>query len=96
MEKMEATKGGKWNLLEGGKRSTRGGNGIPGEALRTYAYGGGQSKKFSCNPRMSLRLHCNPKISAHFIHINLFMNMEYPETMQIEVRIASSEPRNIS
>ena len=57
---------------------------------------GGQSKKFSRNPKISLQLHCNPKISAHFLHINLYMNVKYPKTMQIEVRIASSEPRNIS
>ena len=52
--------------------------------------GGGQSKKFSGNPKVSLQLHCNPKISAHFILRNLYMNMKYPETMQIEVRIAST------
>ena len=45
---------------------------------------------------MSLQLHCNPKISAHFIIRNLYMNIEYPETMQIEIKIMSSEPRNIS
>ena len=55
----------------------------PGGIFSTYAYGGGgQSKKFSCNS----------KISAHFIYINLYMNMKHPETMQIEVRIASSKP----
>ena len=62
-------------------------------ALNTYAYG--QSKKFSGNPKISLQLQCNPKISAHFIYINLYMNITYPQTMQIEVRIASIEPRNI-
>ena len=30
---------------------------------------GGQSKKSSGNPNISLQLHCNPKISAHFILI---------------------------
>ena len=68
----------------------------PRGALSTYAYGGGQSKKFSGNPKISLQLQCNPNISAHFIYINLYMNIEYPQTMQIEVRIASIEPRNIN
>ena len=64
----------------------------PRGALSTYAYGGGgQSKKFSGNPKLSLQLQCNPKISAHFIYINQYMNMKYPQTMQIEVRIASIE-----
>ena len=27
--------------------------------------GGGQSKKFSGNPKISFQLHCNPKISPH-------------------------------
>ena len=57
--------------------------------------GGGQSQKFSGNPKISLQLQCNPKISAHVIYINLYMNIEYPQTMQIEVRIASIEHRNI-
>ena len=30
----------------------------------------GGSKKFSCNPKKSLQLHCNPKISAHFCSRN--------------------------
>ena len=57
---------------------------------------GGQSKKFSGNPKISLQLQCNPKISAHFTYINLYMNIKYPQTMQIEVRIASIEHRNIN
>ena len=57
---------------------------------------GGQSKKFSGDPKMSLQLPCNQKISAHFIYINLYMNIKYPQTMQIEVRNASIEPRNIN
>ena len=57
---------------------------------------GGQSKKFSGNPKISLHLHCHPKISARFTLGNLCMNIEYPEIMQIEVRIAASEHRNIS
>ena len=61
-----------------------------------HTHTGGQSKKFSGNPKVSLQLHCNPKISAHFILGNLYMNIKYPETMQIEMRIASGEPRNIS
>ena len=68
----------------------------PRGAFRTYAYGWDQSKKFSGNPKMSLQLHCNQEISAHFMLRNLYMNIKHPETMQIEVRIASSEPRNIS
>ena len=73
----------------------------------TYGYGvikwprggtqhGVQSKKFSGNSKISLQLHFNQKISAHFILRNLYMNIKYPETMQVKVRIASSEPRNIS
>ena len=74
---------------------------IPYDAIPYYPRGGtqhicirgGQSKKFSGNPKISLQLHCNPKISAHFILRNLYLNIKYPETMQIEVRIACSEPR---
>ena len=58
--------------------------------------GGGQSKKFSGNPKISVQLHFNPKISAHFILRNMYMNKKKPETMQVKVRIASNEPRNIS
>ena len=28
---------------------------------------GGQSKKFSGNPKISFQLHCNPKISPHLM-----------------------------
>ena len=66
-----------------------------GHSAHTHM-GGGQSKKFSGNLKILLQLHCNPKISAHLILRNLYMNIKYLETMQIEVRIASSEPRNIS
>ena len=66
-------------------------------ALSTYAYAHTQSKKFSRNPKISLQIHYNPKnISSFFIPRNLCKNKKYPETMQIEVRIASIEPRNIS
>ena len=68
----------------------------PRGALSTYAYGGGQSKKFSGNPKISLQYHCNPKISANFTLRNLYMNIKYPETMQTKVKIVSGEPRNIS
>ena len=68
-----------------------------GRGYSTHIHTGGrQSKKFSSNPKISLQLHCNPKISAHFILRNPYMNIKYPETMQIGVRIASSEPRNIN
>ena len=68
----------------------------PGGGLHSaHMHTGGQSKKSSCNPKISLhQLHCNPKISAHCKLKNLYMNIKYPETMQIRVRIASSEPRN--
>ena len=56
---------------------------------------GGQSKKFSGNPKISLHLHCT-KISAHFRLRNLYMKIKYPETMQKEVRITSGDPRNIN
>ena len=59
-----------------------------------HTHTGGQSKKFSGNPKISLHFQCNPKISAHLIYINLYMNIKYPQTMQ--VRIASIEPRNIN
>ena len=49
--------------------------------------GGGQSKKFSGNPKVSLQHHCNAKISANFILKNLYMNIKYPETMQTKVKI---------
>ena len=57
---------------------------------------GDQFKKFSGNPEISLQLHSNPKISAHFILRNLYMNIKCTKTMQIKVMIAPSEPRNIS
>ena len=46
-------------------------------------------------PKILVQVHCSPKISAHFIFSNLCMNMKCSEIMQTEVRIASSEPRNI-
>ena len=67
-----------------------------GDTQHIRIRGGGQSKKFSSNPKISLQVQYNPKISAHFIYINLYMNIKYPQTMQIEVRIASIEPRNIN
>ena len=60
-----------------------------------HTHTGGQSKKFSGNPKIPLQHNCDPKISAHFILKNLYMNIKYRETMQTKVRIASSEPRNI-
>ena len=57
---------------------------------------GGQSKEFLGYSKISLQLHCNPKISAHFILKNLYINIKHHETKQKEVKIASSEPRNIS
>ena len=57
---------------------------------------GGQSKKFSGNQKMYLQLYGKPIISAHFVVGNQYMNIKYPETMPIEVRIASTEPKNIS
>ena len=56
---------------------------------------GAQSKKLSGNSKISLQLHCNPKISVNFLLIKLYMNIKHPESMQKEVRIASSKPRNI-
>ena len=61
-----------------------------------HTHTGGQSKTFSGNPKISLQLQFNPKISAHFILRKPYMNIKYPETMQVKVRIAFSEPRNIS
>ena len=46
-----------------------------------------QSKKFSGYPKISLQLHCNPKMSAHFILRSRYMNLKYLETMQLQVRI---------
>ena len=68
----------------------------PQEGHSAHTHTGRQSKKFSGNPKISPQLHFNPKISAQFILRNLYMNIKYPETMQVKVRIASSEPRNIS
>ena len=53
---------------------------------------GGQSKKFSGNPKISLQLHFNPKISAHSIITNLYMNIKYPETMQVKARLPLANP----
>ena len=40
----------------------------PRGAFSRYAYGGGgQSKKFSGNPKISFQFHCNPNISPYFI-----------------------------
>ena len=69
---------------------------FPGGGTQDIRIRGDQSKKFSGNPKISLQLQCNPKISAHFTYINLYMNIKYAQTMQIEVRIASIEPRNIN
>ena len=40
---------------------------VPRGRLSTYAYGGGygQPKEFSGNPKISVQLDCDPKISAH-------------------------------
>ena len=56
----------------------------------------GESKKFTGNPKTSLQLQCNSKISAHLILESLYMNIKYPEIMEMEVRIALSESRSIS
>ena len=57
---------------------------------------GDQSKKFSGNPKILLQLLWDPKLLAHFKFRNLYLNIKHPGTMQMEVRIASSEPRNIN
>ena len=79
--------GGKWSLLDCV---------TPRGDTQLIYISGDQSKKFSGNPKISLQLQCTPKISAHFILRNLYMNIKHPETMQIEVRIASSNPINNS
>ena len=59
-----------------------------------HTHTGGSVQEIFRQPKISLQLHCNPKISAHFTLRKLCMNIKYPETMQIEVRIASKH-RNI-
>ena len=63
-----------------------------GGALSTYAYGS-QSKKFLGNRKISPQLHCNPRISAHFVFRSLCMKMIDYETLQVKVRTASKEPK---
>ena len=58
--------------------------------------GGVSPRNFHATQKYHFSFTATQKISAHFIHINLYVNMKYPETMQIEVRIASSEPIEIS
>ena len=36
-------------------------------------------KKFSSNPKISPQVHCDPKISAHFILRNPYMNINIPK-----------------
>ena len=69
---------------------------LPRGGHSAHTHTGGSVQEISGNSKISFQLHCNPKVSAHFILGNLHMNMKYPETMQIEVWIASSKPRNIS
>ena len=67
----------------------------PGGALSTYAYGGSVQEIFR-KPKNITSASMQPKnISSFYIYINgnLYMNIKYPQTMQIEVRIASIEPR---
>ena len=40
---------------------------LGGGGLSAHMYSGGQSKKLSGHPKISLQLDYNPKISAHFI-----------------------------
>ena len=62
---------------------------IPGGTLSTYAYGGGGLvQEIFRQAKISLQLHCNPKISAHFTLRNMHMNRKHPETMQRAVRVA--------
>ena len=57
-----------------------------GDTKHIRIRGGGQSKKFSGNPKISLQHHCNPKISANFILRNLYMNIK----LQTKVKIVST------
>ena len=69
---------------------------IPGGgAVKTYAYKAAGPRNL-WQPKISLQLHCNPKISPHFILTNPKTNIKDLETMQIAVRITSKELRSIS
>ena len=63
--------------------------------LGTYAYQGVSPRNFQATQKYHFSF-LQTKLSAHFILRNLYMNTKYPETMQIKVRIASSEHINIS
>ena len=57
---------------------------------------GGQSEKFPRNQKISVRLHCNPKISANFKTLTLVNKHARPEKMPTQATTASTERRNIS
>ena len=58
---------------------------------------GGSIQEIFMQPKKITSASLQPKnISSFYIYINLYMNIKYPQTMQIEVRIASIEPRNIN
>ena len=66
-----------------------------GHSAHTHT-GGGSVQEIFRQPKNITSASLQLKISAHFILRNLYMNIRYPEKMQTKVRIASSEPRNIS
>ena len=71
----------------------------PGGTFSPYAYGMVSPNSFQATQKCHFNssfIASHPKISAHFILRILYVNMKYPETIQIEVRITSCEPRNIS
>ena len=64
----------------------------PGGTLSVYAFGG-HSRNFQAARKYLFSFIATQK--AHFILRKLYMDIKYSETVQTEVRIASSEPRNI-
>ena len=57
---------------------------------------GGQSGKFYGNSIVSVLLSLQPISISEFYSKMSVNKHKYPETMQIEARIASTEPRNVS
>ena len=70
---------------------------VPGE-LSAHLSTSVKSQKFLGDPKISVQLQCNPKLSALLMVLHLrnrCLNMAYNETMHIMVRISSKEPKNI-
>ena len=64
-------------------------------ALSTHPYGGVSPRNYLATQNISLA-SLNPKISANFKTLTPVNKHKSPRAMQIEARIAATEPRNIS